>query len=153
MKRKFALLILFHLVLSGFAKSASLFDYDATRVEKVLVSVNVLDDYVSRKKISVNDLHSDNPLLKNFSFPSAFPSSKHPFLGIPSFCWGLFLGWVGILIVYLVSEDKDETRKALYGCIVGSVLGIACFIFLGGYVVDFMAKAILETIAGSIIWI
>ena len=153
MKRIILIIAVFHFISLGYAKNAALFGYDATRVEKALVSVNVLDDYVSCNKISVNDLHLDNPVLTNFSVPSALPSSRHPVLGIPSFCWGLFLGWVGILIVYLVSEDKDETRKALYGCIVGSVLGAACFIFLGGYVVDFMAKAILETIAGSIIWI
>ena len=114
-------------VLISYAKIGSLFIYDATRVEKALVSVNVLDDYVSCNKISVNDLHLDNPVLTNFSVPSALPSSRHPVLGIPSFCWGLFLGWVGILIVYLVSEDNDEAREALYGCIVGSLLGIACY--------------------------
>jgi hypothetical protein len=49
-------------------------------------------------------------------------------LGIPSFLWGCVLGWVGILLVYLISEDRDETKKALYGCITTGVVVIAFYV-------------------------
>lgn len=41
-------------------------------------------------------------------------------LGIPAFWWGCVLGLLGVLIVYLVSDkDKDQTKKAFMGCLVG----------------------------------
>ena len=48
--------------------------------------------------------------------------------GIPAFLWGCVLGWIGILVVYLVTEDSDETKKALYGCLIGWGLGFLLYI-------------------------
>jgi hypothetical protein len=49
-------------------------------------------------------------------------------LGIPSFIWGCVLGWIGILITYLVTQDSEETKKALYGCLIGWVGGFLLYI-------------------------
>lgn len=62
-------------------------------------------------------------------------------IGIPSFIWGCCLGVVGILIVYLVEESRQETKKALIGCIVGSILGcgtsIGVSVLTGGVMFTF----------------
>ncbi len=134
MKKIFSVLAMMLFVSFGFAKSASLFSYDATKVEKALVSVNVLDDYVSKAMLSADELKLDTPVLKNFKATTPLAGGNHPVLGIPSLIWGLVLGWVGILIVYLVSEDNEETKKALYGCIIGTVAWVACyFLFWGAW--------------------
>lgn len=55
---------------------------------------------------------------------SALPiGEKNPVLGIPSFLWGCGLGVVGLLVVYIVSdEDKVETKKAMWGCITSTAV-------------------------------
>lgn len=76
-----------------------------------------LDEIQSTARFSIKELNTDM---------EAISSIFEPPLGIPSFIWGFCLGWVGILIVYLVTEDKDETKKALLGCVVG---GLTYFLF------------------------
>ena len=52
-------------------------------------------------------------------------------LNIPAFAWGCFLGWIGILIVYLTTEDKEQTKKALYGCLVsGGVVAVIYIVYI-----------------------
>lgn len=44
-------------------------------------------------------------------------------LGIPAFWWGCVLGLLGVLAVYLITDkDKEQTKKALYGCLAWTVL-------------------------------
>ena len=53
-------------------------------------------------------------------------------LGIPAFWWGCVLGWVGILAVYLLTDnDKEQAKKALYGCLVqAGVFGIFYVVYI-----------------------
>jgi sulfite exporter TauE/SafE len=37
---------------------------------------------------------------------------------------------VGILVVYLVGKDPVQTKQAIWGCVVGSVLGIGTSVAL-----------------------
>ena len=69
----------------------------------------------SALKIEHGNLIESMNLVSDSSLPS---DTKNPVLGIPSFLWGCGLGVVGILVVYIVSdEDKVETKKALWGCL------------------------------------
>ena len=55
---------------------------------------------------------------------------------IASFLWGCAFGWVGLLIVYLVTDnDKEQTKKALWGCLANGVAIVvyATIIFNSGY--------------------
>jgi len=56
--------------------------------------------------------------------------SSQPPLGIPSFLWGFILGVIGILIVYLITENGDETKKALWGCLAFTVLWVVLYFVL-----------------------
>ncbi len=52
-------------------------------------------------------------------------------LNIPAFWWGCVLGPIGVLAVYLITDkDKDQTKKALYGCLVLAALWVVYYIVL-----------------------
>jgi hypothetical protein len=62
-------------------------------------------------------------------------------LGIPSFVWGFCLGVPGIAIVYFVAEDKDETMKALWGCVANTAIGLVVYIIYVVAVVNAVSDA------------
>jgi hypothetical protein len=42
---------------------------------------------------------------------------------LPSFWWGCCLGIVGLVVVYLVTDnDKDQVKKALIGCVISTLI-------------------------------
>jgi hypothetical protein len=50
-------------------------------------------------------------------------------LNIPAFWWGCVLGPIGVLAVYLITDkDKDQTKKALFGCLVTAAVYIVYYI-------------------------
>lgn len=52
-------------------------------------------------------------------------ASDEPLLGIPAFWWGCVLGWVGLLLVYVLTDkDREQTRKALTGCLISTGVGV-----------------------------
>lgn len=60
---------------------------------------------------------------------------------IPAFWWGCILGWVGILVVFLVTQDSLQTQNALWGCIVGTLLSCVFYgliILNTGFTIDFL---------------
>ncbi len=133
MKKLGLLLVAVLMSANVFAKNASLFSYNHAKVEKALVSATVLDHFVSNNMLTADQLNVDNPVVANFKASANAPvMGPNSALGIPGFVWGLILGWVGILIVYLVTEDQEETKKALYGCIVGTLLWVGCYFLLWG---------------------
>ena len=60
----------------------------------------------------------------NLSSHSNFSLVYGPPLGIPSFAWGLCCGLPGLAVVYFVADDKEETKKAFYGCVTSTVVGV-----------------------------
>ena len=81
--------------------------------------------------MSLSELQSNNLLNSQLSALNLTSGMMmEPALGIPGFWWGCVLGPVGILVVYLVTEnDKEEVKKALYGCIVSGVFWVAWEVF------------------------
>ena len=114
----------------SFARTADLFSYDKAQVQKALVNADALDHYVSQAVVSLDKIDLANPVTVNFLAQSDNNMMDEPALGIPGFVWGLVLGVIGILVVYLVTEDKEETKKALYGCIAGALLWTGCYFLL-----------------------
>ncbi len=98
------------------------FDEDAFYSE--FQDIEALETYLSTNDASFDEV--DASLLVNVSSNSILPLapavSDGPPLGIPSFLWGCILGWVGLLIVYLMADDSAETKKALWGCIISTVV-------------------------------
>lgn len=85
--------------------------------------LNKLEEYVaSHEGVTIEDV-KETELTQDLKLDTNTTNSlavdELP-LGIPAFWWGCVLGLLGVLIVYLVSDkDKDATKKALYGCLVG----------------------------------
>lgn len=71
--------------------------------------------------------------ISDSSAPMGMDPETGPPLGIPSFLWGCVFGLVGIIVVYIITDnDKAQVKKALNGCIFYGVT-IAAF-----YVVYFL---------------
>jgi hypothetical protein len=117
----------------GFAATAStdLFDVDYNEVTNALTEVTALEQFVTENEgVTYAELAENNSILiANITDGTQLANDlQEPPLGIPSFLWGCILGWVGIAIVYFVSEDRDETKKALYGCLAWTVVVVVYYI-------------------------
>jgi hypothetical protein len=63
--------------------------------------------------------------LSGFSSGIADSYSEGGPIGIPSFFWGCAFNIIGVVIVYVITEDTKQSTMALWGCILNSI-------FLGG---------------------
>jgi hypothetical protein len=108
--------------------------FNDTEVYDAFAEVSALDQYLTvNEGKTFADITKENSSILNgvsatTSLPLTSPASGETALGIPSFLWGCVLGWVGMLIVYLITEDKEQTKKALYGCILGTVVEVVIYV-------------------------
>lgn len=121
---------------------------DEVALNQAMSELTVLDNFVSQNQnVTYSDLQaSGSNLIENISSDSAplGASSSDDLIGIPAFWWGCVLGWVGLLLVYLLTDnDKAEVKKALKGCVVGTLVGV------GLYVLIFVAFASSTTTAAA----
>ena len=132
----------------GFAKKASLFSYDRSKLEATMLTVNVVDRFLENHPMDLDELLADNGVLKSLAAEAqmpvpalsdtlkswafwgnfAFTAGGTILLGI----LGVGCGLVGILVVYLITNDRDQTLNSLYGCIGGGIVGAGCLIVLYG---------------------
>ncbi|MCD4695325.1 MAG: hypothetical protein K8S16_03705 [Bacteroidales bacterium] len=128
--KKFTLLVIvagLFLSIQSYAGKASLFTFNEGKIKSELAEVNALENYLLQNdNMTYTDLLAgNNPFARNLSFGNegfmGF-SSYEPPLGIPSFLWGFCFGGIGILIVYVITEEKEETMKALWGCVASGVI-------------------------------
>lgn len=104
------------------AADGSLFSYDRASVNAQMSELNKVETYVNdHNGVTLDELQAGNSdVIANVNLnanASSFSSLAEGPAGIPSFLWGCILGVVGILIVYLVTQDSEETKKALFGCL------------------------------------
>lgn len=113
----------------------SVVEFDESEVYAAFAGITDLDQYLA---LNIGKTYSEvsqdnNALLTGVSSTTSLPLSVSPgelALGIPSWIWGCSFGIIGVLIVYLVTEDKDQMKKALYGCIAGTVVGVAVYVVI-----------------------
>lgn len=120
----FVLMGLFIATLS-FAGNGDLFTYDKAKVSNEMKDLTALEEMlVQDQSLTYNDLLEVNhPLVVNMDQNSSMMlagMSSAPL--IPAFWWGCLFGPVGILVVYLVEEDKDQTMSAFWGCCVNAAV-------------------------------
>jgi flagellar capping protein FliD len=120
-------------ILSASAGNASLFQLNKNKVNAEMNQLSQVENYVaSHEGVTLTQLKAENSDIINginlTESTSTLSALTEGALGIPSFIWGCVLGWVGILITYLVTQDSDETKKALYGCLIGWVGGFLLYI-------------------------
>lgn len=94
---------------------------DLSRLEQTVV----VNDYLTLSEMKDNNLLSAEFASMNLSSSMMMESA----LGIPGFWWGCIFGPLGILVVYLVSDnDRDEVRSAFTGCIVGTAVSAVFYL-------------------------
>lgn len=106
--------------------------FDEKNVNAEFEKLNKLEQYVtSHEGTSLEDV-KNTELTKELNLDTnvtnAVAVDELP-LNIPAFWWGCVLGPIGILAVYLITDkDKDQTKKALFGCLVTAAVYIVYYI-------------------------
>lgn len=135
MKRIYLLSFVLLLAFSSgaIAGSGDLFNYDKEAVAAEMADLTELESYVENNPTTTMSVlvQNDNQLLNglNLTSPNAMGMSFDDApLGIPSFLWGCVFGVVGVVVVYIVTdEDKDETKKSFYGCIASTLVYVILY--------------------------
>lgn len=111
-------------------------DFNEDAFYEEFSELSSLEEFLVTNETSYSELEAvESSLIASVAPEPMLPfsddvDSDGPALGIPSFLWGCVLGWVGLLIVYLITENTDETKKALWGCIASSVVGIVIYVVI-----------------------
>ena len=126
------LLLLLIVPFLGFSSDSDLFKVDQKKVDSYMMNIEKIESLVQQNSNDYLVTYDLNPQLfeksnlnttLNFSLVYGDPP-----LGIPSFVWGLCCGVSGLAVVYFVTDDKEETKKALYGCATSGVIGAIFYI-------------------------
>ena len=112
----------------------SVFSFDEELINNELSELNALDSYIEENEnvTFASLVEEGNPLIANIE-NSAAPMGMagqdgEPPLGIPSFLWGCVFGVIGLVVVYIMTdENKDETKKALWGCVASTAVGAVLY--------------------------
>lgn len=132
----------------AFAEENPALNYDAQNVNDEFAQLNKIEQYVQQNEgVTLEELkRENNNLLENISLSNEsaiVAEDASNLFGIPAFWWGCVIGIIGIILVYvLTDQDKDQTKKALIGCVVGwggaillsfllSIAGVASIGFWG----------------------
>jgi len=133
-KKIFTLLFAAISTMSFATGNAELFQVDVQELTADFAQLTELESFVNANEgITIDEINIENPLVQNVANASdvlgvlASLRGDSP-LGIPSLVWGLCLSWVGVLIVYFVADDRDETKKAFTGCAIGAGIYIIYFV-------------------------
>jgi hypothetical protein len=101
-------------------------------IDRILEAENLTYAQLAEKYPDLLEETPVTPVMEEGVFDKASDSP----LGIPGFWWGFCLGWVGMLIVYLMMDEgqdrKDQVKKALIGCIIGSIIGLGIYFLAWG---------------------
>lgn len=141
--KKFVTMTLAILITSAlFANSQEMFKIDETVMNTELQELYQLENFLVGKDLTFSSLADEDYFLsKNIIGTTnglhTIIGLSEPPLGISSFLWGFCLGIPGIAIVYFVSEDSDETKKALWGCVAGSLLYTVVYVGYYALVIGF----------------
>lgn len=120
------ILFLFLVVLATFSASATEFDFDLQDINAEFSELKALENLIIEQNLTAEEVQKISPeLLQNVSLDATASVSQTngemPILG--PFWWGCCLGIVGLLIVYIVTDnDKGQVKNALIGCIIGSLV-------------------------------
>jgi hypothetical protein len=104
----------------------SVFSFDENGLNSVMSGLTTLENYVNQNTgVVYGELSkTGSNLIANVesnAAPMGMEQQGESPLGIPAFLWGCVLGWVGILVVYMLTDkDKVQAKKALNGCLVSA---------------------------------
>ncbi len=110
-------------------------DFNDSEIYEAFADISTLDQYLqTNEDKTYSDLElEDSSMLAGVSSTTTLPLSSSQSdelaLGIPSFLWGCVFGIIGVVVVYLMTdENKEQTKKAVYGCVASTVVGIVFYV-------------------------
>lgn len=142
MKKIFLICALALTSLTMKASVADLFSVDKAAISSEMTDLNALESFVQMNEgVTLADVQATSSMLtanvltteqSPFSQASILRGGGDAPLGIPSILWGFCFNVPGVVIVYLISEDNGETKKAFIGCVASSLLYIVVEVLLYG---------------------
>ena len=148
MKRIVTLFFVAFMFNFSFAKNASFFSYDKAKVDVSLATVNVVSKFLDNHPMDYESLMSDMKVLSSLAEEAHVPASSFSEMMRSWSFWGNFgltavstfvlgligigCGLVGVLAVYLITQDTDQTLNALIGCVAGVVIAYGCWFVIYG---------------------
>lgn len=122
---------------NSFADKADMFTYNETEVSVNMEQLDELETYVNNHEgVTYEEVKAENAeLVANVSETPMLigRTQKKPPLGIPSFLWGCIFGVAGLAVVYFITDNKKETKKALWGCVTST--GVVLLVYILAFVV------------------
>lgn len=135
MKKIFSLITILALCFTV-ATAAEPINFDAQNIDAEFEQLNKIEKFVQNNEgTTLDNLKSQNSeLLSNINLEadaaSVVASSDLP-AGIPAFWWGCVLSWVGLILVYVLTDkDSAQTKKALMGCLVGAGVWVIYYVLV-----------------------
>jgi hypothetical protein len=111
-------------------------NFDAKNIDSEFEQLNKVEKFVQNNEgTTLDNLKSQNSeLLTDINLEadtaSAVAASDLP-AGIPAFWWGCVLSWVGLILVYVLTDkDSAQTKKALMGCLVGAGVWVIYYVLV-----------------------
>lgn len=106
--------------------------YNPERTNSHFEKLNELEAFIEQNQEISFETIKDTDLVKDIELDTntlaTITKDNELPLNIPAFLWGCFLGGLGILLVYIFTEDKEQTKKALYGCLTAG--GVVAVIYI-----------------------
>lgn len=141
MKKILSVLSVFCLTLSfAFAtEPGEAFSFEEDQISAEFDQLNKIEKYVQESNVTLEELQAQNSDLVagidlSADTAGALAAADLP-LGIPAFWWGCVLTILGVILVYvLTDQDKEQTKKALIGCLVTAGAYIIFYVVLYGLV-------------------
>ena len=120
-----------------FAYAEEPLNFDDQNINSEFDQINKIERYVQANEgVTLTQLKAENAELLNgidleSQTVSSIASGDLP-AGIPAFWWGCILTWVGVILVYVLTDnDKEQTKKAVMGCLVSAAVYVVTYFAIG----------------------
>ncbi len=111
-------------------------NFDTKNIDSEFEQLNKIEKFVQNNEgTTLDNLKSQNSgLLTDIKIEadtaSSIAAGDLP-AGIPAFWWGCVLSWVGLILVYVLTDkDSAQTKKALMGCLVGAGVWVIYYVLV-----------------------
>jgi hypothetical protein len=133
-------------VSASFATGAEVLEFNEQEINAEFQQLNQLESFVlsnegvTLDEVATSQSHLTEGLnLEPNSIATIMAKGELP-AGIPPFWWGFCLGWVGLLLVYILTDnDRDQVKKAFTGCLISAAIGVVFYVILWGLVLGNVA--------------
>jgi hypothetical protein len=125
----------------SFAEGTDDLKFDEQKVNAELNKLNKLEQHVlTHEGVTLDEVSAANGnltegiALEVNSIAAVLADGELP-ANIPPFWWGFCLGWVGLLVVYLITDnDKPQVKKAFTGCLISTGIAVVFYVLLYGLI-------------------